>query len=110
MIREITLCNVMQCAACAQAPLWESDPNMALSNGIATPSATTKAQCQAACIANSACVAIDVDSRVGNTLCWIHNSANDLTTARSETGVELLILKDRCPTGVNLFCVWQFSL
>ena len=63
------------------------------------PSENTKAKCQEACVKNPQCVAIDVDSRAGNTLCWLHNSAGDLTTTRTENGVELLILKDRCPTG-----------
>ena len=66
-------------------------------------SLTTLTQCQAACVANLYCVAVDwiTSLRPGDSPCWIHYNANNLARRYSTPSVTQYELINRCTTQVT---------
>ena len=83
-------------SACLPA-IYDSVPNTFASGGTEQAGVTTKEACLDACTKNTACVGADVDSNTGASLCWLHLDSANLGNTGSRTGVEHLILRDRCP-------------
>ena len=65
------------------------------SGGATLNSASTLADCQAACVADTTCVA--VDWVIASNQCWMHNNAANLNDMRNTAGVTQYQLVDRCP-------------
>lgn len=57
---------------------------------------TTEDACLTFCSADLSCVGADIDTRTGNTLCWLFYSASRVQITKDVTGVNHYILTSRC--------------